>query len=174
MIYMKKDENTMKIAIYPGSFDPFTNGHKSILESACRLFDIVIVAVACDNNKKSLFTPEERAALIVEAVKELHGVRVDIFKGLLANYVCEQNAQAIIRGLRMVSDFEYEMQMAAFNRNLCTKAETVFFAAQPEKCFINSTFVRNIAELDGDISAFVPPNVMIALQEKYQKKCFRE
>lgn len=158
----------MKLAIYPGSFDPFTNGHKSILERACHLFDMVIVAVAADNHKQSLFTPEERAALIREAVQDMPTVRVEVFEGLLASYVCRQNAQAIIRGLRIVADFEYEMQMAAFNRQLCPAAETVFLTSQSDSCFINASFVRNIAMLGGDVTPFVPEHVAAALQQKYQ------
>ena len=159
----------MRIAIYPGSFDPFTNGHRSILERACRLFDIVIVAVACDNKKKTLFTPEERALLIHDAIQDMSGVHVEIFEGLLANYVCEKKAQAIIRGLRMISDFEFEVQMATFNQNLCPSVETIFLTSRPESYYISSTFVRNIAALNGNIDGFVPKNVAIALRKKYKK-----
>ena len=158
----------MRLAIYPGSFDPFTNGHKSILKRACRLFDTVIVAVAVDNHKQSLFTPRERRDLIMAAVTDLPQVQVDVFEGLLANYVCQQNAQAIIRGLRMVSDFEYEMQMALFNKDLCAQLETVFFIADAEHSFISSSQVRNIASLGGNVEKYVSTAVAAALQEKYQ------
>lgn len=157
----------MRCAIYPGSFDPFTNGHKSILMRSCQVFDKVIVAVAADNNKQSLFTIEERVNLIRVAVKDFPKVQVEAFDGLLADYVCQKGAQAIIRGLRMVSDFEYEMQMAAFNKQLCSTAETVFFTSEIEYCFISATFVRNIASLGGDVFAFVPQNVAVALNEKF-------
>lgn len=159
----------MRLAIYPGSFDPFTNGHKSILKRACRLFDTVIVAVAVDNHKQSLFTPRERRDLIMAAVTDLPQVQVDVFEGLLANYVCQQNAQAIIRGLRMVSDFEYEMQMAAFHKQLCPDAETIFLAASPENCFVSATSVRRIASLGGDVTPFVPKNVAVMLEQKYNE-----
>lgn len=159
----------MKLAIYPGSFDPFTNGHKNILQQACRLFDKVIVAVATDNYKQSLFTTTERQQMIAAAVTDLPGVEVEIFEGLLVDFVCQKQAQAIIRGLRMVSDFEYEMQMAAFNKQLCSTAETVFLTSQPECCFISASFVRNIAALGGDVSHFVPAHVAAMLQQKYSE-----
>lgn len=159
----------MRIAIYPGNFDPFTNGHRSILERACRLFDVVIVAVACDNKEKTLFTPEERALLIHDAIQDMPGVQVEIFEGLLVNYVCEKKAQAIIRGLRMISDFEFELQMAAFNQNLCPSVETIFLTSRPDSSYINSVFIKSIAALNGNIDGFVPQNVAIALRKKYKK-----
>lgn len=160
----------MRLAIYPGSFDPFTNGHKSILKRACRLFDTVIVAVAVDNQRHaSLFTPQERRDLIMAAVTDLPHVQVDVFEGLLPNYVCQKNAQAIIRGLRMVSDFEYEMQMAAFHKQLCPNIETVFLTASPEKRFISAVSVRHIAVLGGDIRPFVPKNVAVMLEQRCNK-----
>lgn len=158
-----------KIAIYPGSFDPFTNGHKSILQRACQIFDLVIVAVAVDNHKQSTFTPSERAALIQAAIRDMPRARVEIFEGLLANYVLQKNAQAIIRGLRVVADFEYEMQLAAFHKQLCPSAETIFLTSETGSCFINSTFVRNIAALGGDVGPFVPENVATALRKKYAR-----
>lgn len=164
----------MKLAIYPGSFDPFTNGHKSILKRACNLFDTVIVVVVVDNHENSLFSPWERRDLIMAAVTDLPHVQVDVFDGLLANYVCQQNAQVIIRGLRMVSDFEYEMQMAAFHKQLCPNAKTIFLAASPENCFVSAVSVKYIVSLGGDVAHFVPKNVAAMLGQKYNKVKVKE
>ncbi len=158
----------MKIAIYAGTFDPITNGHLNVLASAAKVFDQVIVAVAADNNKQTLFTLEERTALAKSSTSHLENVRVEAFSGLLVKFAQEKGATALVRGLRMVSDFEYEMQMALFNKDLCAQLETVFFIADAEHSFISSSQVRNIASLGGNVEKYVSTAVAAALQEKYQ------
>ena len=157
----------MKTAIYPGTFDPVTNGHLSVLKRASNVFDSITLAVAVDNNKNPLFTLEERLQLLKESVKDMPNVQVEAFSGLLMEYVKMKQANAIIRGLRVVSDFEYEMQMAAFNKELYAGAETVFFTAATEYSFVSSSMIKSIAVLDGDISKFVPEVVNDALKHKY-------
>ncbi len=158
----------MKIAVYAGTFDPITKGHISVLSRAAQLFDKVIVAVAADNNKHTLFTLEERKALAESSVKAFDNVEVDTFTGLLVNYAKKRGASALVRGLRMVSDFEYEMQMATFNKDLCHELETVFFIADAELSYISSSQVRSIAGLGGNVDRYVTEEVAKALQDKYQ------
>ena len=160
----------MKTAVYAGTFDPITEGHLSVLSSAAKVFDEVIVGVAADNNKKTLFTLEERTQLAKLSTAHLKNVRVEAFSGLLVNFARAQGATALVRGLRVVSDFEYEMQMALFNKDLCSELETVFFIADATHSFISSSQVRNIASLGGDISKYVSEPVAKALQSKYQEK----
>lgn len=157
----------MKTAVYPGTFDPVTNGHLSVLKRASHVFDVITLAVAVDNNKNTLFTIDERVKLLRESVKDMPNIQVEAFSGLLMEYVKRKQANAIIRGLRVVSDFEYEMQMAAFNKELYDQAETVFFTAAAEYSFVSSSMIRSIAVLDGDISKFVPDVVNTALRKKY-------
>ncbi len=158
----------MKIAVYAGTFDPITKGHISVLSRAAKLFDKVIVAVAADNNKHTLFTLEERKALAEASVQNFDNVEVDTFTGLLVNYAKARSASALIRGLRMVSDFEYEMQMATFNKDLCHELETVFFIADAELSYISSSQVRGIAGLGGDVNRYVTEEVARALRDKYR------
>ena len=158
----------MKIAVYAGTFDPITKGHISVLSRAAKLFDKVIVAVAADNNKHTLFTLEERKALAEASVQNFDNVEVDTFTGLLVNYAKARSASALIRGLRMVSDFEYEMQMATFNKDLCHELETVFFIADAELSYISSSQVRSIAGLGGDVNRYVTEEVALALRDKYR------
>ncbi len=159
----------MRIAVYAGTFDPITKGHLSVLSRAAALFDQVIVAVAADNNKNTLFSLDERKVLAAESTAHLPNVAVESFTGLLVEYAKQKGASALVRGLRMVSDFEYEMQMATFNKDLCHELETVFFIADAELSYISSSQVRGIASLGGNVDRYVTENVAHALQQKYQK-----
>lgn len=159
----------MKTAVYAGTFDPITKGHLNVLASACKVFDHVIVAVAEDNNKQTLFSLEERKKLAEESVREIKNVSVEAFSGMLVHFAKDRGATALVRGLRMVSDFEYEMQMALFNKDLCESLETVFFIADAEHSFISSSQVRNIASLGGNVEKYVEEPVVEALKQKYQK-----
>ena len=151
-------------AVCPGTFDPVTNGHLDIIRRACRLFDKVIVAVLNNAEKSPLFPVEERAELIREAVRELPGVVVDTFDGLLVDYARSQKAVAIVRGLRAISDFEYELQMAMMNRRLDEEMETVFLMPSESYSFLSSRLVREVAILGGEVDGLVPPGVARALE----------
>jgi pantetheine-phosphate adenylyltransferase len=156
----------MKIAIYPGTFDPVTNGHIDILERALTLFDKVIITVARNTAKNPLFTEEERITLLRQVTKRYKNVEVASFDGLLVEYVKRRNAVAVVRGLRAMTDFEYELQMALMNRKLDEKMETVFLMPNEKYTYLSSNFVREIARLGGNVSNFVPPVVLKALQQK--------
>jgi pantetheine-phosphate adenylyltransferase len=156
----------MRTAIYPGSFDPLTNGHLDVIERAVKLFDRVVVAVAKNEGKQPLFTLEERLELVQGAIKNIPTAEADSFDRLLVDYVNQRNAQAIVRGLRAVSDFEFEFQLALMNRKLNEKVETIFMMPKDTYTFLSSRIVKEIARLGGDISAFVPPHVRSALMEK--------
>lgn len=160
----------MRTAIYPGSFDPLTNGHLDVLERATKLFDRVIVAVALSESKNPLFTLDERLALMKPAVVRMKNVKADVFDGLLVEYAAKQKAQAIVRGLRAVSDFEFEFQMALMNRKLDEKIETIFMMPRGSYTFLSSRIVKEIARLGGDISQFVPPHVATALTKKLKRQ----
>lgn len=160
----------MRTAIYPGSFDPLTNGHLDVLQRATKLFHRVIVAVAKNESKNPLFTSAERVALIKEGVTNFPSVEVDAFDGLLVDYARKQKAQAIVRGLRAVSDFEFEFQMALMNRKLDENIETIFMMPKETYTFISSRIVKEIARLGGDISSFVPAHVETALKKKLKLK----
>ena len=159
----------MKIAVYSGTFDPLTNGHLSVLERAAKLFGKVFVAVAEESYKTPLFSIEERIKLIEESARHLVNVYAESFSGLLVDFAKEKNAVAIVRGLRVISDFEYEMQMASFNKYLAEGLDTVFLTAASNFSFVSSSMIKNIASLGGDVSAFVPPAVDKALKDIYQK-----
>src|SRR5438874_2451523 len=154
-------------AIYPGSFDPVTNRHLDIIERARKLFDEVIVAVAINDQKQPVFMPEERLAMLRNAIKT-SGVRVAPMAGLLVDFAAAENASAIIRGLRAISDFEFEFQMALMNRKLDARAETIFLMPKEEYTYLSSRIVKEIARLGGDVSAFVPRPVMEALAKKFK------
>jgi pantetheine-phosphate adenylyltransferase len=160
----------MKIAIYPGTFDPVTNGHLDILERALKLFDRVIITVAWNTTKNPFFTEEERIILLRQVTKHYKNVEVDSFRGLLVDYVRQRKAIAVVRGLRAMTDFEYELQMALMNRKLDEKMETVFLMPTEKYTYLSSNVVREIARLGGDVSKFVPPVVLKALQQKNSKK----
>ena len=160
----------MKIAIYPGTFDPITNGHLDIVQRAARLFDKVIVTIARNSSKNPMFTEQERLALIQAAVKGNKRVAVDIFDGLLVEYARKKKATAIVRGLRAISDFEYEFQMALMNRTLNDQCETVFMMPNAKYTFLNSSIVREIARLGGDVKDFVPPVVQRALDARIKDR----
>ncbi|MDN2659123.1 pantetheine-phosphate adenylyltransferase [Neptunomonas phycophila] len=158
----------MNIAIYPGTFDPITNGHSDLVHRASRLFDHVIVAVAASTKKNPLLPLDERTALAEEVLADLKNVRVVGFDCLFADLVKQYNANVILRGLRAVSDFEYEFQLANMNRQLAPQAESLFLTPAEHLSFISSTLIREIAMLGGDVSKFVHPAVNNALQEKLQ------
>ena len=156
----------MRTVIYPGSFDPLTNGHLDVIERATKLFDRVIVAVARNESKHPLFTQKERLRMVALAVKSLPNVEADAFAGLLIEYVERRSAQAVIRGLRAVSDFEFEFQLALMNRKLNERIETIFMMPKDTYTFLSSRLVKEIASLGGDVSQFVPVHVRQALSAK--------
>jgi len=155
-----------KIAVYPGSFDPITNGHLDVIRRAAKMFDRVIVAVARNADKAPLFTVEERETLARGAMRGLRNVAVDDFEGLLVGYARRKKASVVVRGLRAVSDFEFEFQMALMNRKLDGEIETIFLMPKDEYTFISSHLVKEIAGLGGDVSSFVPRAVEEALRRK--------
>ncbi len=160
----------MRIAVYPGTFDPITKGHLDVLERAQRLFDKVVIAVAVNTGKAPLFSVEERVELAKESVKSLKSpCEVLCFDGLLVDFVQSQGACAIIRGLRAVSDFEFEFQMALMNRKLRQEVETIFLMPRESYTYLSSSIIREVAKLGGDISNFVTPHVESVLKEKFKK-----
>jgi len=159
----------MRKVVYPGTFDPITNGHIDLVERACRLFDRVVVAVAASNRKNPLFTLDERVVLARETLVHLPNVEVCGFDILLVDFVRQQNAQAVLRGLRAVSDFEYEFQLANMNRALAPDMESLFLTPAEHLSYISSSIVREIAVLGGDIGKFVAQPVEYALKEKFNR-----
>jgi pantetheine-phosphate adenylyltransferase len=158
----------MKIAVYPGSFDPVTNGHLDIIERGARLFDKLIVAVAKNPGKEPLFTLEERILMLEESFSHLSNVEVSCFRGLLVDFARAQQATAILRGLRALSDFEYEFQMASVNRKI-GDIETVFMMTANEYAYLSSSAVKEVASLGGCVKDFVPQHVVEVLIEKYKQ-----
>jgi len=156
------------IAVYPGSFDPITYGHLDLIQRALRIFDRIIVAVASNTFKKSLFTIEERMEMIRESLKEYPNVSIDSFQGLLVKYAREQKARAILRGLRAVTDFEYEFQLAMMNRRLEPEVETVFLMTGMRWVFLSSSILKEAAVHGGDIEGMVPEIVVKKLKEKFE------
>jgi pantetheine-phosphate adenylyltransferase len=157
----------MRRAIYPGSFDPVTNGHLDVIERAQKLFDEVIVAVAHNDEKQALFSLQERLDLLQATAGKSDRVQITQFDGLLVEFAVAQKAATVIRGLRAVSDFEFEFQMALMNRKLETSVETIFLMPKEEFTYLSSRLVKEIARLGGDVSSFVPPAVAIALGKKF-------
>jgi pantetheine-phosphate adenylyltransferase len=156
----------MRTAIYPGSFDPLTNGHLDVVQRAAKLFDRVVVAVAKNEGKNPLFTLKERLALVKKSIAHLQNAEADSFDSLLVEYVVSQKAQAIVRGLRAVSDFEFEFQLALMNRKLNENIETIFMMPKDTYTFLSSRIVKEIARLGGDVGEFVPVHVQTALIKK--------
>ena len=156
----------MKKAVCPGSFDPITNGHVDIIKRAAELFDEVTVLVVTNPDKKCVFSPEERCELLEQALADIPGVKVDAFSGLLADYVKQNGICAIVKGIRSSSDFEYEFQMALANRSLAPNAETVFITADPQNMYVSSSLIRQIATFGGDVSDFVPKNIVEEIEKR--------
>ena len=159
----------MRRAVYPGSFDPVTNGHLDIIERARKLFDEVIVAVADNDEKEPVFSLSERLELLQETAGKINNVRIAEFTGLLVEFAKAEKAGAVIRGLRAVSDFEFEFQMALMNRKLDAAAETIFLMPKEEYTYLSSRIVKEIARLGGDVSSFVPVCVATALNRKFSR-----
>lgn len=159
----------MKIAIYPGSFDPVTNGHIDIINRALKMFDKVIVAVGDNPGKKSTFSTEERVEMLNESTKDIENIEIDSFQGLLLNYVESKNSNIIIRGLRAVSDFEFEFQRALMNRVVNNKIETIFIMTKEDFVYLNSSIVKEMAMFSGKVNGLVPEIVEKKLKEKFKK-----
>ena len=159
-----------KIAVYPGSFEPLTNGHLDIIHRASKLFDHLIVGVLTNSAKSPIFTKEERVELIRKCTLEYKNVEVKMFNGLLVDFVRENDAVAIIKGLRAVSDYEYELQMAALNKHIDHEIETVFLMADIQNSFLSSSIVKEIASYGGDIREFLPECIVQTVYDKYAGK----
>lgn len=159
----------MKISIYPGSFDPITNGHIDIIERAAKISDKLIVAVLNNADKKPLFSVNDRVEMIKDAIKDIKNVEVDSFEGLTVDYCKKKNASIMIRGLRAVTDFEYELQLAHTNRELNKDIDTVFLLANIDFSYLSSSAVKQVSEFGGDVSKFVTPFVERKLKEIYSK-----
>jgi pantetheine-phosphate adenylyltransferase len=157
-------------AIYPGSFDPITNGHMDILDRSLQLFSEVVIVVAGTGRKEPLFTPEERVEIIREAVKDRPGVKVDRWPGLIMEYAEKHHISAVIRGLRAASDFEYEFMMASMNKEINPKVETLFMMTAQHLYFVSSTMIKELFHYGGDVSPYLPPVVMERLRQKIPRR----
>lgn len=157
----------MNVAVYPGTFDPITNGHVDIIQRSLHLFDHVIVAIALNPKKNPLFSLSERVDMVQDATVGLKAVSIEPFEGLLVEYACEKNAKALIRGLRAVSDFEYELQMALMNRKLDRSVETVFLMPSEEYSYLTSTIVKEVASYGGDVSQLVSKKVAQKFADRF-------
>ena len=158
-----------RTAIYPGTFDPMTNGHMSIINRGLQIFDKLIIAILYNSNKKPLFTIDERIAIINEVLKDTPNVEVDTFDGLLVEYAKLKDSNVILRGLRALSDFEYEFQLALMNRKLCRDVQSIFLMTDYKWFYISSTIVKEAASLGGDINGLVPDIVERKLKEKFKR-----
>ncbi len=165
-----KDTPNKKIALYPGSFDPITNGHLDVLERASRMFDKVVIAVLNNSDKKAFLNVVDRVNLIKEAAKDLDNVLVDSFNGLTVEYAKKIGAKFLIRGLRTITDFEYEVQLCQTNQVIAHDIDTVFLSTRPEHNFISSSMVRELSKYNTDISKFVPNNVVQYLHKSCNRK----
>jgi len=157
----------MKIGIYPGSFDPITFGHIDIIERAAKVVDELVIGVLNNSEKKPLFTAEERVSLIKEAVKHVPNVRVEAFDGLTVDFAMANNAKILVRGLRAVTDFEYELQIAQINHKICNELDTIFFTTSVEYSYLSSSVVKELAKYNRDVKSLVPEIVAEALQKKF-------
>jgi len=157
----------MKVAVYPGSFDPCTNGHLDIITRASRIFDKVVVAVLINEKKNPVFSLEERVAMLKEATKDIPNVEICSFSGLLADFMKENNYSVIIKGLRAVSDYEYEFQMALTNRALFDEIETVFIPCSDEFMFLSSSIVKEVAKYNGELHGLVTPEIESAVKRRF-------
>lgn len=158
----------MRIAVYPGSFDPVTNGHIDVIERASRIFDKVIIAVGDNPEKKPLFTTQERVEMIKDATKSLKNIEVEGFKGLLIDYIRKKGSKIIVRGLRAVSDFEFEFQRALLNRKINGDVETIFIMTKEDYVYLNSSIIKEMAMFHGSVKKLVPAIVEKKLREKYR------
>lgn len=158
----------MRIAVYPGSFDPITNGHLDIIQRAAKLYDKVVVGVLNNSGKNPVFTPEERVGMIKEVTADMNNIEVDCFTGLLVDFVKEKSASVIIKGLRTVADFEYEFQMALLNKALNPEYETMFMMTDSKYSYISSSMVKELAGFKGDLTGLVPAEIINKIQEKYK------
>ncbi len=158
---------TERIAVYPGSFDPLTNGHVDIIERGARIFDKLIVAIAQNSRKTSLFDVDERMDMIEQSVSHFSNVTVDAFEGLTVKYAISKNACAVLRGLRAVADFEYELQMANMNRKISSNIETMFMMTSDKCFFVSSQNVKEVARLGGDVEELVPSQVLEKIKKKF-------
>jgi len=165
---VENERHHKAIAIYPGSFDPLTNGHIDLVERAARLFDNLILAVVHNPSKNPLFSVEERMEMLREAASPFPNVEVDSFEGLLVNYASMKRAGVLIRGIRAISDYEYELQMALMNRRLRPEIETVFLMAGEAYSFVSSRMVKEACRLGGDVSGLVPASTELRLREKFK------
>ena len=160
----------MKTAIYPGSFDPVTLGHIDVIKRASKLFDYLIIGVLNNRAKTPLFSVEERVKILAKATKDIPNVEVKAFEGLSVNFARENHAQVIVRGLRAVTDFEYELQMAQTNRVLAPDVDTVFLTTSLEYAYLSSTIMKEVANFGGDLSKFAPSEITEAVEEKLKKR----
>ncbi|MHA0855915.1 pantetheine-phosphate adenylyltransferase [Paenibacillus sp. CMAA1364] len=170
---MEQQIRTPRIGVYPGSFDPVTMGHMDIIQRASKQFDHLIVAVLNNLSKNALFTVEERKDLLSTMTKDIPNVEVDSFRDLLANYMRNKNAHVIVRGVRTITDFEYELQMASTNHKLNPDVETVFMMTNPKYSYLSSSLVKEVAHFDGDLSEWVSPEVGQALHRKIKENAVK-